>query len=332
MRVLVTGVAGYVGSVCAEVCVSAGHQVVGYDNLEEGHLAAVPNGVSFIRGDLGDVERLDFLFRHFRPDAVMHFANAATVPESMEKPEKFLRVNVAYGGFLVETMLRHKVKKLIYSSSAAVYGEPETVPITEEHSTRPVNLYGQTKLMFEELLRWHSSVHGLSWTGLRYFNAAGASPRLGEAHRRETHIIPLLLEVALGRQPVFEIYGTDYETRDGTCIRDYVHVLDIAQAHLTALSRLDGSSAEVFNVGTGQGNSVAEVIETVREVSGRPIPVREGARRAGDPAVLVASGERIGRMLGWAPRFSLRETVGSAWSWKVNHPDGYGVDEAAEKP
>ncbi len=324
MKILVTGGAGYVGSVCAEVLLERGHSVVVFDNLSEGHPQAVPAGATFIEGDLADRQGLDGLFASHRFEAVMHFAARALVEESVRKPGAYFVANVANSIHLLDAMLRHEVRQLVFSSTAAIYGEPEVIPIPEEHRAAPINPYGRTKLAFERILEDCRISAGLRYASLRYFNAAGASKEHGEDHRQETHVIPILLQVALGQRPHFEIRGTDYATADGTCIRDYVHVLDIAEAHVLALDQLDRASGQVFNVGSNRGHSVLEALETTRHLTRCPISAVAAGRRAGDPPVLVASSQKIERELGWRPRFSSLETiVESAWAWKQKFPHGY---------
>ncbi len=324
MNVLVTGAAGYIGSICAEVLIQRGHTVIALDNLSEGHRAAVPRGAILVECDLGDRQALDHVFRSHPVNAVMHFAALCEVERSVREPGAFYVANVAHGIHLLEAMARYGVKKLIFSSTAAVYGEPETVPIPEEHRTSPVNPYGASKLFFERLLEEFRATTGFEYVSLRYFNAAGASEERGEDHRNETHIIPRLLRVALGQQDHFRINGKDYPTPDRTCVRDYVHVLDIAEAHILALEHLDRVSGQAFNVGNNRGYSVLEVVEAVQRVTRKPIPTVVGSRRPGDPAVLVASAERIRRELGWRPALSdLNSIVETAWIWKQKFPLGY---------
>ncbi len=326
MKILVTGGAGYVGSVCAEVLLKRGHSVVVLDNLSEGHRRAVPAGAAFVEGDLADCQELDRLFASHRFDAVMHFAALALVEESVRKPGAYFVANVANSIHLLDAMLRHDVRQFIFSSTAAIYGEPEVVPIPEEHRAAPINPYGRTKLAFERILEDCRISAGLRYASLRYFNAAGATPERGEDHRQETHIIPILLQVALGQRPHFEIRGTDYATPDGTCIRDYVHVLDIAEAHVLALDQLEHISGRVFNVGSNRGHSVLEALEVARRMTRRSIPAVAAGRRAGDPPVLVASSQKIERELGWRPQYSgLDAIVESAWTWKQKFPQGYQV-------
>jgi UDP-glucose 4-epimerase len=324
MNVAITGAAGYVGGVCAEVLVALGHKVIALDNLVEGHRAAVPPQCEFHQCDLLDSARLDDVLRKSKVDAVMHFAAEALVEKSVREPSEFFRVNVAGGIILLDAMVRNNVKRFVFSSSAAVYGEPEQSPIPEDCAKSPINPYGQTKWIFENILADYARYAGMKHVSLRYFNAAGASRERGEAHRTETHLIPRVLEGAAGQREYFEIRGDDYPTPDGTCVRDYVHILDIADAHVLALDTLDRVSGEAFNVGTSRGHSIREVLETARRVTGRPIPARIAPRRPGDPSTLVASGEKIRRMLKWSPRYSkLESIIQSAWDWKQKHPHGY---------
>lgn len=324
MNVLVTGAAGYVGSVCAEVLLRRGYRLVVIDNLSEGHRAAVPAGCEFHHCDLFDVARLDEIFQSSSIHAVMHFAAEALVEKSVREPSTFYRVNIAGGIHLLETMVRHGVKQIVFSSSAAVYGEPKQVPIPEDHPKAPINPYGQTKWIFENILADYGRYAGVKHVSLRYFNAAGASHERGEAHRTETHVIPKILDAAAGAIPRFEIRGDDYSTPDGTCVRDYVHIVDIADAHVKVLDAIDRVSGEAFNVGNSRGYSIREVVETARRVTGRSIPVVAAPRRPGDPAVLVADGQKLRRALGWTPEFSTLESIiQSAWDWKQRNPQGY---------
>ena len=324
MELLVTGAAGYVGSVCAEALVKSGHTVIALDNLSEGHRRAVPQEAVFCECDLKDREGLERIFSSRRIDAVMHFAAASLVEESVHKPSRSYVANVANGIHLLDAMASHGVKNFVFSSTAAVYGEPEEVPIQETHATRPINPYGRSKLLFERVLEEYRELLGLRYVSLRYFNAAGASDRRGEDHRCETHVIPILLDVILGKREQFQVFGTDYPTPDGTCLRDYVHVQDIADAHILTLNQLDRLSGQVFNVGNSRGHSVQEVLEAVQRVTGRKVRTVTASRRAGDPAVLVASSEKIRRELGWKPRFSdLDSIVRTAWAWKQQFPAGY---------
>ena len=327
MRVLVTGGAGYIGSVVAEELLQAGHQVVVFDNLSRGHRQAVPKNAELVVGDLADRACLDQLLRSRAIDAVMHFAALIEAGESMKAPEEFFRNNTANALTLLETMLAVRAKRFVFSSTAALFGNPERTPIEEDDPVHPTNAYGESKLLVERMLTWFHQIHGLRYASLRYFNAAGASrPDQGEAHQPETHLIPRILQVALGRAQHLNIFGTDYSTPDGTCIRDYIHVSDLARAHLLALEALalENSSPLIYNLGNGQGFSVRQVVEVARRVTGHPIPVIESPRRAGDPAVLIASSEKIRRDLGWQPRFPDLETiVESAWRWHRTHPNGY---------
>ena len=324
MRVLVTGGAGYIGSVVAGELVRDGHETVVFDSLYKGHRGAVVEGAEFVEGDLENGELLRDTFREHGTEAVIHLAADSLVGESVTNPSKYFRNNVTAGLSLLEAMRGCGVRRLVFSSTAAVYGEPEKQPIEESDPTRPTNPYGETKLAFERALHWYEQAYVIRYASLRYFNAAGATKNCGEDHDPETHLIPIVLQAAAGLRAHVEIYGTDYPTRDGTCVRDYIHVSDLARAHVLALSILDGRSA-IYNLGCGgDGYTVSEVIETAREVTGRDIDVKTGARRAGDPAVLVASSGKIRRELGWSPRRqSLREIISSAWAWMQSHPQGY---------
>jgi UDP-glucose 4-epimerase len=324
MNVLVTGAAGYVGSVCAEVLIAKGHRVIALDNLVEGHRAAVPACCDFQKCDLFDTDHLNKIFSTSAIHAVMHFAAEALVEKSVREPSTFYRANIAGGINLLDAMIRHNVKKIVFSSTAAVYGEPEQVPIPEDHRKAPINPYGQTKWLFETVLADYARYAGLKHVSFRYFNAAGASQERGEAHRTETHIVPKILEAASGQIAKFEIRGTDYATPDGTCVRDYVHVLDIADAHVSAITEIDRVSGDAFNVGNSRGYSIREVVETARRVTGQPIPAIEATRRPGDPAVLVADASKLRRTLGWEPRYSTLDAIlSTAWKWKQTHPQGY---------
>ena len=323
MNILVTGGAGYIGSVATEELVKAGHQVVVYDSLLYGHRGAVHPRAIFEQGDLADKARLAEVFDGHTIDAVMHFAAHSVVPFSMRDPLPFVRDNVGNAINLLEVMASHDVKRFILSSTANVYGEPERVPIQEDDRLAPSSPYGESKLMIERMLHWCEVRYGLRYATLRYFNAAGASEQYGEDHEPETHLIPLVLKVALGLKDHLDIYGDDYSTRDGTCVRDYIHVVDLAQAHVLALDALDESS-RVYNLGNGQGFTVQEVIATVREVTGHPIPARITPRRPGDPATLVASSSKIRRELGCEPRYpDVADIIESAWRWTRTHPNGY---------
>ncbi|HEX6349525.1 MAG TPA: UDP-glucose 4-epimerase GalE [Candidatus Dormibacteraeota bacterium] len=322
MRLLVTGGAGYIGSVCSAVALAAGHQVTVFDNLGHGHRAGVPAGAELVEGDLLDEGALrDTLRPGF--DAVLHFAALIVVPESVAQPERYYRNNVVGTLNLVDAMRGSGVRRLVFSSTAAVYGDPETVPIPESAATRPASPYGNSKLAVDRLLADECAAHGLGAVSLRYFNVGGALHGLGEDHRPETHLIPSVLAAAAGRASAVQLYGTDYDTADGTCVRDYVHIEDLAAAHFLALDALQPGRHDVYNLGSGSGFSVREVIETVRRVTGREFAVEERPRRAGDSARLVASSERIQSALGWVPRHGLEDIVRDAWQWMQEHPDGY---------
>ena len=324
MRILVTGAAGYIGSVCAEVLIARGHEVIALDDLSEGHKEALHPKARFFEVNLHDYASLNSVFSQTQIDAVMHFAARCLVEESVREPAMYYRANVAAGINLLDSMLRHGVKRMIFSSTAAAYGEPEKTPIPEEHPTRPINPYGASKLLFERILQEFKDNSGLEYVVMRYFNAAGASKERGEDHHPETHILPILFEVALGQRNAFSLYGTDYPTPDGTCIRDYVHVMDIAESHVLALERISEVSGRVFNVGNSRGFSVREVLSAAERITGRKISAREASRRPGDPAELVASSDRIRRELGWSPRHSDLDTIiKSAWAWKQRFPNGY---------
>ena len=321
MKVLVTGGAGYIGSVCVEELLVAGHEVVVWDNLSEGHRAAVPPRAVFLQGDLLDRDLLMRAVQEHRPEAVIHFAGKALVPESMREPSLYYRVNVSGGVNLLDAMGAIGCKKIIFSSTCATYGLPERVPIDEGTAQKPINPYGHSKLMFEQILGWYAQIHGLIPTCLRYFNAAGASAERGEHHRVETHLIPNILFTALGQRPFVEVFGEQHATPDGTCIRDYIHVRDLASAHILALHR---DQPGFFNVGTGNGFSVKQVIEAARKITKQEIPVQGRAARAGDPPKLVAASQKLQRELGWKPvHSSLDQILSTAWAWHQAHPRGY---------
>jgi UDP-glucose 4-epimerase len=323
MRILVTGGAGYIGSVVTEHLIAAGEEVVVLDDLSQGHRAAVHPQATFVQGNVGDRVLLDDLFRAHPVDGVMHFASFTLVGESMQQPFPYLRDNVANGLALLQAMVEHGVRRFILSSTANLFGEPQRIPIAEDEPIVPGSPYGESKNTLERALAWLDRIHGLRYAALRYFNAAGATAERGEDHHPETHLIPRVLQVALGRREQLTINGDDYPTRDGTCVRDYVHVSDLASAHILALRALDGGS-RVYNLGNGQGFSNQEVVAVARQVTGQPIPAVIGPRRAGDPATLVASSERIRKELGWQPCFpELQAIVASAWEWHRRHPEGY---------
>ena len=321
MNVFVTGGAGYIGSVCAEELVNVGHRVTVYDNLTEGHRAAVDPRAMFVHGDLHDSSQLTQALKEARADVILHFAASSLVGESMVNPGKYFRNNVASGLNLLDAAVAAGVKKLVLSSSCAVYGLPESMPMNESLPLRPINPYGESKVIFEKMLQWYHQIHGLEFVVFRYFNAAGASLQFGEHHRIETHLIPNVLNVARGRASHCDIFGRDYPTPDGTCVRDYIHVIDLAHAHILAMGP---DRQGIYNLGTGQGFSVREVIQTCEKVTGRAIRVVEKPRRPGDPPRLVASAARATQELGWKPELSqLEEIVSSAWRWHNLHPDGY---------
>ena len=322
MKILVVGGAGYIGSICAELLIDEGHEVAVFDNLTEGHRRAVDRRAELLEGDLGDRNKIEAALSSVQPDAVMHFAASALVGESMGNPSKYFRNNIANGLNLLDAMIAAGVKRLVFSSTCATFGPPERIPIDETLPQRPINPYGESKLAFERILRWYDQIHELRFVALRYFNAAGASQNLGEDHRVETHLIPNVLKVALGQKSHVDIYGTDYETPDGTCIRDYIHILDLSRAHILAL---DAPKSEFYNIGTGGGSSVREVIETCRKITGCEIPVVEEPRRDGDPPRLIAASAKIKSELGWEPQYQrLDAIIESAWKWHQKFPHGYG--------
>jgi len=324
-QILITGGAGYIGSVVADELIRKGADVVVFDNLSHGARAAVPAGAEFIEGDVSDRAALDRVMRERKFSAVMHFAAFIEAGESMRFPERYFRNNSANALTLLEAALAHRISRFVFSSTAALYGMPERIPIEETAALAPVNAYGESKLLVERMLEWFHRIHGLRYASLRYFNAAGAVGGRGEDHHPETHLIPLALEVALGKREHIAIYGSDYPTADGTCVRDYIHVGDLASAHLLALESLEKKDKLIYNLGNGRGFSVREVIESARRVTGREISTREAERRPGDPAVLVASAKKIRDELAWEPRHpELDDIVRSAWDWRQAHPNGYG--------
>lgn len=325
MKVFVTGGAGYIGSVASAELIKAGHEVVVFDNLYQGHVEAVPKEAVFIEGDLADRGAIDAVLAEHQPEAIMHFAAYSLVGESMEKPFKYLADNVTNALNLLQSALGHGVGKFILSSTANLFDEPEFMPITESECTVPGSPYGESKAIIERYLYWLEKTHGLRYVTLRYFNAAGAMPERGEDHTPERHLIPLVLQVALGQRDSIKIFGDDYDTPDGTCVRDYIHVYDLAQAHILALEALDEES-QVYNLGNGLGYSVREVVETARQITGHAIPEVVTPRRPGDPATLVAASARIVQTLGWQPKFaSLESIVQTAWDWHRTHPQGYAT-------
>ena len=321
MKVFVTGGAGYIGSICVEQLLDAGHDVVVFDNLSEGHRSAVDERAMFIEGCLSDRETILNAVGSNQPEAIMHFAANALVGESMTNPSKYFRNNVANGINLLEAAAEGGVRKFVFSSTCATFGVPETIPMTEALPQNPINPYGESKLIFEKLLRWYQELHELEFVALRYFNAAGASEKFGEHHRIETHLIPNVLKVALGQTKECKIFGTDYPTPDGTCVRDYIHIIDLAQAHMLAM---EPGKNGFYNLGNGEGYSVRQVIETCERVSGKPILAIEEKRRPGDPQRLVAGAQKAIDELGWKPQFaSLDQIVESAWRWHQANPNGY---------
>jgi UDP-glucose 4-epimerase len=323
MNILVTGGAGYIGSVVVEQLIAAGDSVVVFDNLSQGHRAAVHPSAVFVEGDLANRAAIDAALSQHRPDAVMHFASRTLVGESMQKPFLYLGDNVMTGLNLLQSIVEHGVKRMILSSTANLFDQPERMPIDESERIVPGSPYGESKFILERMLHWVDRIYGARFACLRYFNAAGATSVRGEDHDPELHLIPLVLQVALGKREKVSIFGDDYPTRDGTCVRDYIHVIDLAQAHILALGALDRGS-RFYNLGNGEGFTVKEVIDTARQITGRAIRADVGPRRAGDPAVLVAASDKIRKELGWIPRFPhVREIIESAWRWHRANPDGY---------
>jgi UDP-glucose 4-epimerase len=322
MKVLVTGGAGYIGSVAVEQLIAAGESVVVFDNLSQGHRAAVHPKAVFVEGDLADRAAIDSVMSRHRPDAVMHFASKTLVGESMQKPFLYLGDNITTGLNLLQSVVEHGVKRFILSSTANLFDRPERMPIDESERIVPGSPYGESKFILERMLYWLDRIYAVRYACLRYFNAAGASEAYGEDHDPELHLIPLVLQVAMGKREKVFIFGGDYPTRDGTCVRDYIHVVDLAQAHILALRALDQGS-RVYNLGNGEGFTVKEVIDAARAITGHPIPAEVGPRRPGDPAVLVAASDKIRQELGWRPRFPhVRDIIESAWRWHQAHPKG----------
>jgi len=327
MAILVCGGAGYIGSHAVHALVEKGEQVVIVDNLQTGHRGALNPAAKFYEGDIRDAALLDKIFTENKIEAVIHFAANSLVGESMEKPLLYFNNNVYGMQVLLEAMVRHGVDKIVFSSTAATYGEPKRVPIHEDDETCPTNTYGETKLTMEKMMKWVSRANGVRYVSLRYFNAAGALPdgSIGEDHKTETHLIPLILQVPTGRRDHITVFGDDYPTPDGTCLRDYIHVVDLADAHVLALEYLrKGGASDIFNLGNGQGFSVKEMIAAAEKATGRSIKVEIGARRAGDPAQLIASSEKARTVLGWKPQFTdVEQVIGTAWKWHESHPHGY---------
>ncbi|SHJ93942.1 UDP-galactose 4-epimerase [Geosporobacter subterraneus DSM 17957] len=327
MAVLVCGGAGYIGSHCVYALVDAKEDVVVIDNLQTGHRDAVHSDAKFYQGDIRDKEFLNRVFEENQIEAVIHFAANSLVGVSIHEPLTYYNNNVYGAVVLLETMERHGVKKIVFSSTAAIYGEPENIPILETDRTKPTNPYGETKLAVEKMMKWADEAYGIKYIILRYFNVAGAheSGSIGEDHRPETHLIPLILQVPLEQRTHITVFGQDYETPDGTCIRDYIHIMDLVDAHILALGKLrEGGNSAVYNLGNGEGFSVKEVIEAARRVTAHPIPAELGERRAGDPSRLIASSEKAKQDLGWSPRFNaIEEIIASAWKWHQSHPQGF---------
>ena len=327
MAILVCGGAGYIGSHAVHALVEKGEEVVIVDNLQTGHRGALNPAAKFYEGDIRDAAVLDKIFTENKIEAVIHFAANSLVGESMEKPLLYFNNNVYGMQVLLEAMVRHGVDKIVFSSTAATYGEPKRVPIHEDDETCPTNTYGETKLTMEKMMKWVSRANGVRYVSLRYFNAAGALPdgSIGEDHKTETHLIPLILQVPTGRRDHITVFGDDYPTPDGTCLRDYIHVVDLADAHVLALEYLrKGGASDIFNLGNGQGFSVKEMIAAAEKATGRSIKVEIGARRAGDPAQLIASSEKARSVLGWKPQFTdVEQVIGTAWKWHESHPHGY---------
>ena len=325
--ILVLGGAGYIGSHTVWELIESGKDVVVVDNLETGFRAAVHREANFYKVDIRNRDFIDSVFEKEKIDGVIHFAANSQVGESMIKPLKYYNNNLCGTENLLESMVSHGIQKIVFSSTAATYGEPESIPIHETDRTVPTNCYGETKLSMEKMFKWTANAYDLRYVSLRYFNACGAHPngKIGEAHNPETHLIPLILQVPNGQREYISIFGTDYDTKDGTCVRDYIHVNDLAQAHILALKYLqEGKESNIFNLGNGVGFTVKEVLETARRVTGHPIPAREEARRAGDPSTLIASSDKAKEILGWRPEFDDLETIiSTAWNWHKNHPQGY---------
>ena len=327
MSILVCGGAGYIGSHAVRQLLLQNEEVVIVDNLQTGHLGAVDPRAKFYQGDIRDAAILDKIFTEQKIEAVIHFAANSLVGESVEKPLMYFENNVYGMQTLLAAMVRHNTDKIVFSSTAAVYGEPQRIPIVEDDATVPTNPYGESKLIMEKMMKWVEGAHGIHFVSLRYFNAAGAAEdgTIGEAHKCETHLIPLILQVPLGQREFITVYGDDYPTPDGTCLRDYIHVTDLADAHVLALKYLRNNGVgNIFNLGNGQGFSVKEMIDAARKVTGKEITAKMGQRRAGDPARLIASSDKARRVLGWEPRFTdVHDVIGSAWRWHSTHPNGY---------
>ena len=329
LNVLVTGGAGYIGSVVSNELLNAGHRVTVFDNLSHGYAEAVPRQAELIVGDLADAKEVNRVLAAGKFDAVMHFAALIEAGESMKVPGTFFENNTANTLRLLNSMVEHGVKRFVFSSTAALFGDPKRTPIEEDDELNPTNAYGESKLLVERMLAWLHRIHGFRYAALRYFNAAGATEERGECHQPESHLIPLVLQAAAGTRKNISIFGSDYPTEDGTCVRDYIHILDLASAHVLALEALGERDKLIYNLGNGKGYSVRQVIEVARKLTGRNIEVVEAPRRPGDPAVLVASSEKIKKELGWAPKYGdLEQIIWSAWEWRSKNPNGYTRSEA----
>jgi UDP-glucose 4-epimerase len=328
MSILVCGGAGYIGSHTVHELVNQGKDVIIVDNLQTGHMKAVNPKAKFYKGDIRDAEFLDKVFSENEVEAIIHFAANSLVGESMEKPLLYFNNNVYGMQVLLESMVKHDIKNIVFSSTAAVYGEPKKIPILEDDETNPTNTYGETKLTMEKMMKWVNKAYGITFVSLRYFNACGAllDGSIGEDHFPESHLIPLILQVPLKKRDAITVFGEDYETPDGTCIRDYIHVLDLADAHIKAVDYLQkGNESNIFNLGNGVGFSVKEIIDSAKQATNEDIKVVIGERRAGDPAKLIASNEKARKILGWEPKYTdVKDVIGTAWGWHKNHPDGYG--------
>lgn len=323
MNILITGGAGYIGSIITEELIKKKHKVVVLDNLQQGHKEAVHLKAIFIKGKCGNKNLLNAIFKKYKIESVIHLAAESTIGASMTNPQKYFHNNIIEGLSLLDAMLTANIKKMVFSSTAAIYGEPKEIPIQENHPLNPVNTYGESKLIFEKILDWYSRAYGIKYVSFRYFNAAGASENYGEDHRPESHLIPLVLQAALNKKPL-KIFGTDYPTPDGSCIRDYIHIIDLAQAHILALEKIDGLKEKIFNLGNEKGYSVLEVINTAKKIIGIDIPTVISDRRSGDTAVLVASSSLARKKLGWKPVYPVLETIiKSAWEWQKKYPEGY---------
>jgi UDP-glucose 4-epimerase len=324
MAIMVTGGAGYIGSIIVEKLLQNEEKVVVIDNLSQGHRNAVSSETVFIEGDIKNSDLVKETIKNYEVDAVIHMAAETVIERSMAHPQIFFQENVINSIALLDSMLECSIEKIVFSSTAAVYGEPQEIPITEDHPTDPINSYGESKLMFEKVLDWYHRAYGIKFIALRYFNAAGASDSFGEDHDPESHLIPLVMKAALGLKDNIQIFGSDYPTKDGSCIRDFIHVLDLADAHILALKKIDEISRGIYNLGSGTGDSVLDVIKTVEQVSGEKIAIQNKNRRHGDPAILIASHDRARQELGWElKRKDLESIIQSAWKWHMNHPDGY---------